>query len=90
MLSEIQKSEFNARAKNEIRNLLKELKITTLTDDNIGLLQDKLIAVVSGLVSAKEKGDNVDEKLIKIYDLITDIVLDNEEDLEFLNKLFMD
>ena len=30
----------------------------------------------------------IDEELLEIYDLLVDIVLDNEEDLDFLNQLF--
>ena len=30
----------------------------------------------------------IDEELLEIYDLLTDIVLDHEEDLEFLNSVF--
>jgi hypothetical protein len=40
------------------------------------------------LVNAQEDGESIDEELLKIYDLLTDIVLDNEEDLDFLNQLF--
>ena len=40
------------------------------------------------MVNSQEAGENIDEELLQIYDLLTDIVLDNEEDLEFLNKLF--
>lgn len=30
----------------------------------------------------------IDEELLEIYDLLTDIILDNENDLDFLNELF--
>ncbi len=35
-----------------------------------------------------EDGERVDKELLSIYDLLVDIVLDNEEDLDFLNELF--
>lgn len=88
MLSEIQKNKFTARAKTEAKNLLKELNIMKLSDDNIGILQNELDARVSGLVSAQEDGESIDAELLEIYDLLTDIVLDNEENLIFLNVLF--
>ncbi len=88
MLSEIQKNQFNERAKAEAKKLLDELKIETLNDDNICDLQAELDFRVSDLVSGEEEGQDIDEELLKIYDLLTDIVLDNEEDLGFLNNLF--
>ena len=30
----------------------------------------------------------IDEELLGIYDLLVDIVLDNEDDIGFLNRLF--
>lgn len=80
--------ELTAKEKEVARNLLRELEIVELNDDNIGKLQNALDVNVSALVSAKEDGETVDNELIKIYDLITDIVLDNEEDFDFLNRLF--
>ena len=88
MLSEIQKNKFTKRAKETALNLLKDLKIEKLDDDNIGNLQDELDLSVASLVSQKEDGASIDEELLQIYDLLTDIVLDNEEDLTFLNELF--
>lgn len=89
MLSEIQKNKFTARAKNEVQALLKNLNIESLTDNNIGKLQDTLTAKVSGLVTKQEcESQRIDEELLEIYDLLTDIILDNEEDLDFLNQLF--
>lgn len=80
--------ELTAKTKEVAKNLLKKLKIVELNDDNLGKLQNALNVNVSALVSAKEDGETVDNELIKIYDLITDIVLDNEEDFDFLNRLF--
>ncbi len=89
MLSEIQKINFTTRAKQEVQKLLKELKIERLNDDNLGDLLLELDVSVSGLVSLKECDNReIDEGLLKIYDLLTDIVLDNENDLGFLNQLF--
>ena len=88
MLSEMRKSKFTARAKEEAKKLLKELNVSKITDNNLGRLQDELVSRVSGLVSVKEEGKSIDEELLEIYDLLTDIVWDNEEDLAFLNKLF--
>lgn len=88
MLNETQKNNFTPRAKSEAKKLLQTLSISNLTDDNIGELQDRLDIEISGLVSAKENGVVIDEELLKIYDLLTDIILDNEEDLTLLNNLF--
>ncbi len=88
MLSEIQKNKFNATAKKEIKKLLEDLKIEILDDDTICNLQSKLDIKVASLVSAQENGEPIDEELLEIYDLFVDIVLDNEENLDFLNKLF--
>lgn len=90
MLNETQKNNFTPRAKAEAKKLLQSLSISNLTDNNIGELQDLLDIKVSGLVSTKENGNAIDEELLEIYDLLTDIVLDNEENLELLNNLFFD
>ncbi|MGN1040767.1 MAG: hypothetical protein ACI4QL_05000 [Candidatus Fimimonas sp.] len=89
MLNEIQKNNFTARAKEEANKLLKRLNIVKLTDDTVCDLQENLDFLVSSLVNAKEDGEVIDEELLKIYDLLVDIVLDNEEDLDFLNQLFL-
>ena len=48
-------------------------------------------ALKIAVVTAKEcDGKVIDEELLEIYDLLTDIVLDNEADLDFLNSLFFD
>lgn len=87
MLSDIQRNRFTLKAKEVIKQLLNELGISELTDDNIGILQNELVSRVSGLVSVKEEKD-IDTELLKLYDLFTDIIWDNEEDLNFLNNLF--
>ena len=89
MLSEIQKNKFTQRTKKEIKTLLSELNIAKIDNDSICILQEQLDIRVSGLVSLSEcEGKQIDEELLEIYDLITDIILDNEEDLKFLNDLF--
>ena len=41
------------------------------------------------MVTMQECEDQkIDEDLLDIYDLLTDIVLDNEDNIDFLNKLF--
>lgn len=89
MLSEIQKSKFSAKAKEEARKLLQALNIEKLTDENIGELQSELDLTVASLVTQKEiENRSIDEELLDIYDLLIDVLLDNEEDLDFLNTLF--
>lgn len=88
MLNEIQKNQFTARAKDEASKVLKTLNIIELTDDTVCVLQEKLDFLVSSLVNAQEDGEVIDKELLKIYDLLVDIVLDNEENLDFLNQLF--
>ena len=91
MLSEAQKNEFTPRAKEEALRILKSLKIDRFADDNLGDFIEELDVLVGGLVTAKEcEGQKIDEDLLKIYDLLTDIVLDNEDNLDFLNALFFD
>ena len=89
MLNEIQKNKFTIRAKNEAKKMLNELGITNLNDNNIGDFETALDVNVSGLVTLQEcQGQNIDVELLKIYDLLTDIILDNEDDFDFLNSLF--
>jgi len=90
MLNEIQKNQFTARAKAEAEKLLNELDIQELQSENIGKLQDELDTRVAGLVSAEEcENQKIDEELLQIYDLLIDIIIDNENDLPFLNDLFL-
>ncbi len=91
MLSEIQKNKFTTRTKEEAKKLLFELKIEKfLSLDDSGRFIEILDFKVSSLVNAQEDGETIDEELLDIYDLLTDIVLDNETDLPFLNKLFFE
>lgn len=90
MLSEIQKNKFTVRAKAEAEKLLKKLNIQKITDDTICDLEEELDLLIPMLVNAQEAGEPIDEELLEIYDLLQDIVLDNEEDLNFLNQLFFD
>ena len=90
MLSEAQKREFTPRAKEEALRILKSLQIDRFTDD-AGDFIEELDVLVSRLVTAKEcESQKIDEELLKIYDLLTDIVLDHEDNLGFLNSLFFD
>ena len=89
MLNEIQKSKFSLRAKEEAKKLLHKLNIEEfLSLDDSGRFIEVLDSEVAGLVSIKEENKPIDEELLEIYDLLTDIVLDNEEDLAFLNSIF--
>ena len=77
--------------KEEAKKLFEELKIEKLDDNAIGKIQDTLIVRVSGLVTMQEcENLEIDKELLEIYDLLTDIIYDNEYDLDFLNKLFFD
>jgi hypothetical protein len=88
MLNDKQKNKFTKRAKEEALIILKSLGIDRFIEDT-GDFIGELDALVSGLVTAKEcEGQKIDEELLEIYDLLTDIVLENEEDLDFLNSLF--
>ena len=88
MLNEIQKSKYTERAKAEVKKLLNELSINEINDDTVCKLEAELDSKVIYLVNDKEDGKHIDEELLKIYDLLTDIVIDNENDLDFLNELF--
>lgn len=88
MLNEMQKNKFDDKAKAEIIKLLQELHISLLTDDNIEILQNELDLRVCKLVNQKENGNKINENLLDIFDLLTDIVLDNQDNLQFLNNLF--
>ena len=85
----MQKSKFNARAKEVAKNLLNGLRIVKLNDDTICKLQAELDFLVASLVNAQEAGEAIDEELLEIYDLLVDIVLDNEDHIDFLNQLFL-
>ena len=89
MLSEIQKNKFTARAKEEAKKLLLRSKIEKfLSLDDSGRFIEILDFEVASLVNAQEDGETIDEELLEIYDLLVDIVLDNEGNLDFLNQLF--
>lgn len=91
MLSAAQKGKYSQRVKNEVKKLLHELNISQINDDTIRILQEQLDVKVSGLVTLKECDNAViDEELLDVYDLLIDIIIDNEEDPEFLNALFFD
>ena len=89
MLNEIQQNKFTMRAKEVVQEILKKLNITQLDDDSVCDLQEELDLKVSSLVIMQEcENKKIDDELLEIYDLLVDIVLDNEDDLDFLNELF--
>ena len=91
MLSEALKKKFTPRAKEEAKKILQELNITKLDDDNICDVEDELTARVSSLVTEDEDMHlPIDRELLRIYDTLTDIIIDNEDDIDFLNKLILD
>lgn len=88
MLNDKQQNKFTARAKEVVQKILKKLNIVKLDDNSICDLQEELDFLVASLVNAQEAGKIIDEELLGIYDLLTDIVLENEDDIGFLNQLF--
>lgn len=94
MLDKEYQEAFTPRAKAEANKLLKELGITVIDEDNICDLQELLDTRVVGLVNQQESGEPIDEELLDIYDLLTDIVIeydnDKEENYKFLNQLFFE
>ena len=89
MLNANQSKNLTPRAKEEIKKILQELKIESISDENICILQNKLDLRVSSMVSAKEDGEVIEDELLTIYDLLVDIVVDNEDNLGLLNDLFL-
>ena len=91
MLSDKLKERFTPRAKEEAKKLLKELNISKLNDNNLYEVELELDSRVSSLVDDDEYYHlPIDRELLEIYDTLTDIILDNEEDFDFLNNLFLD
>ena len=45
--------------------------------------------LVNSLVMDETEGKEIDQELLSIYNTIIDIILDNEENIEFLNDLFI-
>lgn len=88
MLNDKQQNKFTARAKEVAQKLLKKLNIAKLDENSICDLQEELDFLVASLVNTQEAGGKIDDELLEIYDLLTDIVLDNEDDIDFLNQLF--
>lgn len=88
MLSELQKNKYTKRAQKETKKLLNKLNIVKLTNDTLCNLQEELDLLVASLVNAQEDGETIDDELLAIYDLLIDIIYDNEENLDFLNNLF--
>lgn len=91
MLSERLKSRFTPRAKEEAKKLLAEMNITKLNDDNLYDVEVELDTRVSALVTTDEcEHQPIDHELLEIYDTLTDIILDHEEEIDFLNELFLE
>ena len=90
MSANVYKDRLTQRGRAVAQKLLCELNITVFDEDSICALQNELDIRVASLVSAQEDGESIDLELLEIYDLITDILLDNEDDPELLNKLFLD
>ncbi len=88
MLNEIQKNKFKQQAKEAAQNLLKELNISKLDENSVCELQKSLDLKVASLVSAKEAREDIDNEQLETFDLLVDIILDNEDNLDFLNHLF--
>ncbi len=91
MLNKSPESKFTPRAKEEAKKLLAEMNITELNDDNLYEVEVELDTRVSGLVTMDESEHRpIDHELLEIYDTLTDIILEHEEEIDFLNKLFLE
>ena len=90
MLCKSPESKFTPRAKEEAKKLLAEMNITELNDNNLYEVEAELDARVSGLVTMDEcEHLPIDRELLEIYDTLTDIILEHEDEIDFLNKLFL-
>ncbi len=90
MLSKSLESKFTPRAKEEAKKLFAEMNITELNDDNLYAVEVELDTRISGLVTMDEcEHKPIDHELLKIYDTLSDIILEHEEEIDFLNKLFL-
>ena len=87
MLNEVQKNKFTEKVKEVAQSLLRELNIEKFADKAVCDFQSALDSEVASLVSAQEEGENIDKNLLEAYDLLVDIVLDNEDNTDFLNQL---
>lgn len=91
MSSKNTKINIDSRAIYEIRRLLDILKINKLNENNICDLEDLLDSKVVELANAKDSyNEIIDNELLRIYDLLTDIIMENEDNIDFLNKLFFE
>ena len=91
MLSENLQIRFTPRAKEEAKKLLAEMNITELNDGNLYEVEVELDTRVSGLVTMDEcEHLPIDHELLEIYDTLTDIILAHEDEIDFLNKLFLE
>ena len=75
--SDSHKNKFNERAKEEALKILRFLGIDKFEEDT-GDFIEELDFIVASLVNEPKDGEAIDDELLEIYDLSTEIVLDNE------------
>lgn len=99
MLDKEYQEKFTPRVKQEANKLLQELGIERFSsessdgksDTSSGTLLELLDSKICGLVTLDEvEHQSIDRELLAIYDLLSDIISDNETDIEFLNQLFFE
>lgn len=90
MLNKRQKELFNDKARYELQKILKELGIVVFNEETTNLLQETIESKIISMSYYETEKKQIDEELLKIYDIINDIILDNETNYEFLNKLIFD
>lgn len=90
MLNKRQKELFNDKARYELQKILKELGIVVFNEETTNLLQETIESKIISMSYDETEKKQIDEELLKIYDIINDIILDNETNYEFLNKLIFD
>jgi len=75
--SDPHKNKFNERAKEEALKILRFLGIDKFEEDT-GDFIEELDCIMASLVNEQKDGEAIDDELLEIYDLLTEIVLDNE------------
>ena len=89
MLSKILEKRFNERAKLETKALLTKLNISYFDEKSLSHFFKEVELLVNSLVMDETEGKEIDNELLSIYNTIIDIILDNEENIDFLNKIFI-
>ena len=89
MLSKILEKRFNEKAKLETKALLAKLKISHFDKKSLSYFFEEVETLVNSLVMDETEGKEIDQELLSIYNTIIDIILDNEDNFEFLNALFI-